>query len=221
MPLQSSVCLGRSSTSLQTHSRRASHSSMHVGLVAAVLLAFLPSPGQAQTQQTPAAKAQSEARLAIPPAEVLLMLIRRTLLALHNANETGNYTVLRDLGALPFQRANTAARLAEIFQTQRKARTDLLPTLIATPKLTSTPGFTASNQLRLTGVFPTSPREVRFDLQFMVEDGHWRLFAIAVGFADTTRGGFLAEGARIGDESDTTARNGRRNAKAASAPPER
>jgi hypothetical protein len=41
-----------------------------------------------------------------------LILIRQTLLALDQANKTGNYTVLRDLGSPDFQ-ANTAAGLAD------------------------------------------------------------------------------------------------------------
>ena len=51
-------------------------------------------------------------------------MIRSTLLALDHANKTGNYTVLRDLGAPGFQ-ANTEARLAEIFAAQRKDNIDL------------------------------------------------------------------------------------------------
>ena len=54
----------------------------------------------------------------------VLILIRSTLLALDQANKTGNYTVLRDLGAPAFQ-TNTAARLGEIFAKQRSDNLDL------------------------------------------------------------------------------------------------
>ena len=37
--------------------------------------------------------------LAIPSPEELLALIRTTIIALNQANMTGNYTVLRDIGA--------------------------------------------------------------------------------------------------------------------------
>jgi hypothetical protein len=47
------------------------------------------------------------------------------MLALHHADETGNYTVLRDLGAPGFQAANTASRLSEIFANLRAQRIDL------------------------------------------------------------------------------------------------
>ena len=46
------------------------------------------------------------------PAQIdrngVLILIRQSLLALDQANKTGNYTVLRDLGSPAFQ-ANSAA----------------------------------------------------------------------------------------------------------------
>jgi hypothetical protein len=43
-----------------------------------------------------------------------MILIRSLLLALDQANKTGNHTVLRDLGAPGYQ-VKGAARLAEIF----------------------------------------------------------------------------------------------------------
>ena len=43
----------------------------------------------------------------------VLILVRSTLIALDQANKTGNYTVLRDLGAPAFQ-ANSAARLKQL-----------------------------------------------------------------------------------------------------------
>ena len=62
------------------------------------------------------------------PAQIdrngVLILIRSTVLELDQANKTGNYTVLRDLGAPGFQ-ANTAARLVEIFASQRRDNLDL------------------------------------------------------------------------------------------------
>ena len=42
-------------------------------------------------------------------------LIRSSLLALHHANVTGNYTVLRDLSAPSFRSRNTAADLSGSF----------------------------------------------------------------------------------------------------------
>jgi hypothetical protein len=61
--------------------------------------------------------AQAESPTAPKPAQIdrngVLILVRSSLLALDQANKTGNYTVLGDIGAPGFQ-TNSAARLGEI-----------------------------------------------------------------------------------------------------------
>ena len=54
----------------------------------------------------------------------VLILVRSSLLALDQGNKTGNYTVLRDIGAPGFQ-SNSAARLGEIFAKLRNDNLDL------------------------------------------------------------------------------------------------
>ncbi|MFZ2159602.1 MAG: hypothetical protein WAV72_26250, partial [Bradyrhizobium sp.] len=84
-------------------------------------MAVHPHPANAQTHQ------KSSQPAAPKPAQIdrngVLVLVRSALLALDQANKTGNYTVLRDLGAPAFQ-VNTAARLAEIFAKQRNDNLD-------------------------------------------------------------------------------------------------
>src|SRR5262249_43775661 len=86
----------------------------------------------------------------------VLILIRSTLLALDHANKTGNYTVLRDLGSPGFQ-TNTAARLAEIFATQRKDNIDLSGALVLEPQLTVLPQIEANGLMHMAGFFPSVP----------------------------------------------------------------
>ena len=74
-----------------------------------VIISAQPSPSQtrqrlAQNGASQPAPQQTETqaqgpRLTVPTDDVLLILIRATLIALNQANVTGNYTVLRDLGA--------------------------------------------------------------------------------------------------------------------------
>ena len=76
------------------------------------------------------------------PAQIdrngVLMLVRSTLLALDHGNKTGNYTVLRDLGAPGFQ-VNTAAKLAEIFAKQRGDKLDISGVAVIDPQLSLLP----------------------------------------------------------------------------------
>lgn len=108
----------------------------------------------------------------------VLVLVRSTLLALDHANRTGNYTVLRDLGAPSFQR-NSAAVLAEIFASHRARQIDLGGVAVLEPQLTIMPRF-ENGLLRMAGLFPSVPAEVHFDLMFAPVDRQWRLYGIAL-----------------------------------------
>ena len=118
------------------------------------------------------------------PAQIdrngVLMLIRSTLLALDQANKTGNYTVLRDIGAPGFQ-TNTAARLGEIFAKLRNDNLDLSGVAVIDPQLNLLPQIEASGLMHMAGFFPSVPNQVNFDLSFAPVNGQWRLFGISVG----------------------------------------
>jgi len=116
----------------------------------------------------------------IPDAYKLNMLIRTTLIALSQANQTGNYSVLRDLGTPNFQASNTDARLGEIFASLRQRKLDFSPILFFDPKLIREPAIQSNGLLRLTGYFDTRPERVLFDMGFELVDGTWRVSAIIV-----------------------------------------
>jgi hypothetical protein len=117
------------------------------------------------------------------PAQIdrngVVILVRSTLLALDQANKTGNYTVLRDLGAPAF-RANTAARLAEIFAKQRNDNLDLSGVAAIDPQLSLLPQIEANGLMHMSGFFPSVPSQVNFDLAFTPVNGQWRLFGLSV-----------------------------------------
>jgi len=119
----------------------------------------------------------------VPSPSKLSLLIRTTLVALNQANQTGNYTVLRDLAAPDFQRTNNPARLGEIFSTLRKRDLDLSPILLFQPKLRQQPSITENGFLRLVGFFETEPERVSFEMLFQPLGGDWRLFGLAVDVA--------------------------------------
>ncbi len=118
------------------------------------------------------------------PAQIdrngVIILIRSALLALDQANKTGNYTVLRDLGAPGFQ-SNTAARLGEIFAKQRNDNLDLSGVAVIDPQLNLLPQIEANGLMHMAGFFPSVPTQVNFDLSFAPVNGQWRLFGISVG----------------------------------------
>lgn len=143
----------------------------------------LPQESKAESNQAkPDHKPPPEAR-APTPAPIdrngVLILIRSTLLALDQANKSGNYTVLRDLGAPGFQ-SNNAARLAEIFASQRKDNIDLSGVAVLDPQLTLLPQIEGNGMMHMAGFFPSVPTQVNFELAYAPVDRQWRLFAVSV-----------------------------------------
>jgi hypothetical protein len=136
-----------------------------------------------------ASMAQSQPSPSPKPANIdrngVLMLIRSALLALDQANKTGNYTVLRDLGAPGFQAANTAARLSEIFASQRNDKLDLSGVAVIDPQLSLLPQIEANGMMRMAGIFPSVPSQVNFELLFAPVDGQWRLFGLSVNIGQS------------------------------------
>jgi hypothetical protein len=159
-----------------------------ISLAAGVIVwtGLFDASAQAPKQQQPAPKQQPQQEPAAPkPAQIdrngVLILIRETLLALDQANKTGNYTVLRDLGAPDFQ-ANSAARLAEIFAQQRRDNVDLSGVAVIDPQLTLLPQIEANGMMRMAGFFPSVPTQVNFELLYAPVGGRWRLFGLSVSF---------------------------------------
>lgn len=143
-----------------------------------VLLAFLLAlPGL-----TPAAQA-SGGRPAVgsrDDANLVAALVRSHLVALHQANISGNYSVLRDIGSGPFRAQFTAADLAAVFTPLRKQSIDLQSAAVLQPSITGEPTLDENNVMHLSGTFPTTPVPVEFEFAFMVEGTVWKLAGLRV-----------------------------------------
>jgi hypothetical protein len=130
------------------------------------------APGQsADRLQSPAGTASD--------AEILLTLVRLTMAAVHQANLTGNYTVLRDLGTPAFLERNSAADLTRIFAPIHNAKVDLGAAVLLEPRL-SKAALTPERMLHLVGALATKPVPVAFELLFQPIEGVWRIHGIAI-----------------------------------------
>jgi hypothetical protein len=143
----------------------------------AVVMAASTSAGHAETPAQAPKPAQID-------RNGVLILIRSSLLALDQANKTGNYTVLRDIGAPGFQ-SNTAARLGEIFAKLRGDNLDLSGVAVIDPQLNLLPQIEANGLMHMAGFFPSVPTQVNFDLSFAPVSGQWRLFGISVSIGQS------------------------------------
>lgn len=131
--------------------------------------------------QAPApARPAPAVQTAVPDALTVAKLVWTTMAAVDHANQTGNYSVLRDLGAPSFQANNNAAGLAGIFQAIRNLRLDLSNTLIVAPAYGIPPTILEGGVLRVRGIFPLRPIAIRFDMLFQPVGGRWALLGISV-----------------------------------------
>lgn len=152
-----------------------------VTLLAVLLALPLGAFAQVGAETPPAATQQTAAPApSMPDPYRMSMLIRTTLIALSQANTTGNYTVLRDLGSPAFQAVNSAARLTEAFTDLRRRKLEFSPVLFFDPKLVRQPSLDEAGRLRLRGFIETRPEQINFDMMFESVGGDWRLFGLAV-----------------------------------------
>ena len=107
-------------------------------------------------------------------------LVRSTLMSIHDANQSGNYTVLKDLGSPTFQR-RSANDLAKLFAPLRHRNLDLFAAASTPPKLSGPIEQDRPDRLHVKGVFPTQPQQLVFDFVFERADGEWKHSKLSLG----------------------------------------
>lgn len=189
-PFPIRVCMWRSSAQcghkLQSRRCRVGSDMGHVMrylFVVLLLGAFALSSSGASAEETrqqaerPAAPAKQEMQI---ENATLIVLIKSTIMALQHANQTGNYSVLRDMGTPIFRERYDQAALTAAFANLRTRHITLNPVLFLPPNLVKQPEMTAENELHLVGNFSTQPLQIQYDLLFLNLDGAWRLNGFAV-----------------------------------------
>jgi hypothetical protein len=153
----------------------------------------MPAPASAQdsekkpSETDPLATTPSQPQVATLDANKIVELVRTSLLTLNDAIQTGNFTVLRDVGAPGFREANSAAHLSQIFSDLANRRIDLTHVATMVPQLAEAPIIVpATNMLNVKGSFPGKPVQIDFELLFQPVADRWRLFGIWVQAKDTS-----------------------------------
>jgi hypothetical protein len=146
------------------------------------------APPATNPQAHPLAKA-SQPQVVMPDAEKIVLLLRSTLVTLNDAIQTGNFTVLRDVGAPSFRDANSAARLSQAFSDLASQGVDLSAVTTIAPQLTEAPTLDQQQgMLHLKGYFPGQPVQINFDMLYQAVGGRWRLFGLSVQPAASVAG---------------------------------
>ncbi len=131
-------------------------------------------------------KTAQPAGLPVPPTGIQVLLVRTVLVALDQANKTGNYAGLRALGAPNIQR-QSAEQLDTAFAPLRAQSLDLAPVLLVAPQFNPASFVTPEGVLQLSGIFHTQPVGVKFSMAMSAVGGYWRFAAVSVNGAKLPR----------------------------------
>jgi hypothetical protein len=142
-------------------------------------IAFGAFPSQIKAQEKSGKDATKKTYPAIPSPELLLLIVRTTIIGIDQANKTGNYAVLRKLGG-PGLQAMTPEQLAQTFAPLRSLKIDLAPAAIVTPELTEQPAISQEGLLNLSGFFPTQPLQIQFRFVYEAVSGSWKPYGLSV-----------------------------------------
>ena len=148
-------------------------------LAFALILGAQPAAADQQGRPAAASAAPKPGEMQMS-AVTLTVIIKDAIIALNQANATGNYSVLRDMGTPVLRESFDQTALAAAFANLRARKIDLSPAYFLSPNLTKKPELNKDNELVLVGLFPTQPLQIQFELRFMQLDGRWRLAGIAV-----------------------------------------
>jgi len=154
-------------------------------LGAALLLMPLPLLAQAPRAQAPPAQRvqqpapRAPATAPLPDQIGSTKLVMSAIIAIDQANRTGNYSVLLGLGSAGFQANNSAASLGAVFGVFRTRQIDLSDVLIRSPTFSLAPTLIQPTLLRMRGGYSLGNGPLGFDLIFAWDNG-WRLQGVSL-----------------------------------------
>ncbi|MGH6670519.1 MAG: hypothetical protein ACRECV_00915 [Xanthobacteraceae bacterium] len=115
----------------------------------------------------------------LPGPQGILRLVRSTLIGLNDADLSGDYAVLYALAAPSLQHDVSTAKLAASFKAFRAQKIDIAAITVLTPAFVQPPTVGKDGFLRVAGIFPSRPLQLRFSMAYQFVDGSWRLAALA------------------------------------------
>lgn len=146
-------------------------------------MAQAPAPGKFTPAKT---AAPAPATNGVPSIEVLTMLVRTTIIAINQANQTGHYEVLYGITGPKLHKESSPSALGKALASFRQKDMDLSPVTVIPPQYVQQPVIDPQGQLRLVGGFPTQPLQVKFAFVFSNVEGHWKPEGISIDVAPPT-----------------------------------
>lgn len=120
----------------------------------------------------------------VPTDDELEILVKATLLTFNDANLTGNYTVLYDKAAKVFRAQITLQKLVDGFKVYRDKKINLESIVTADMDAGNKATINAEGVLTIKGRFKDDEKRIRFDLQYVNEEGGWKMIGINVNYKE-------------------------------------
>ena len=148
--------------------------------VCVVLTFVLAGSAAAQRVVAPRPATRPTAQqIVTPDALTAVTLLTSTIIAVDQANKTGNYSVLLALGTGAFQAGNSPVGLGATFVAFRQRQIDLADVVIVSPTYQIPPTVVAPDRLRMRGSYALKRGVLGFDLIYRWDNG-WRIEAISL-----------------------------------------
>jgi hypothetical protein len=120
----------------------------------------------------------------VPTDDEQEILVKATLMTFNDANLTGNYSVLFDKAARPFQAQLTVPKLVDAFKVYRDKKINMESIVVADMDAGNKATIDADGVLNIKGKFKDDEKRIRFDLKFVNEQGTWKLLGINVAYKE-------------------------------------
>lgn len=138
-------------------------------------LSVLLSPVYVCAQDKQTAPTLATGASTLPTAGALTDLTRSTMSLVSDGSQSGNFTGLYAQFSPAVQKNVDQTKLNEALASFRERKIDLSGIATTEPIFYQPPQIDQQGILHLTGVFPTQPRMVRFNLGYRQIDGKWLL----------------------------------------------
>lgn len=116
----------------------------------------------------------------VPPEQELKALVRDSLLAFHKAIQVRDFKGFQLEISSAWRKQITAEELEKVFQSFVDQQIDLSGVANTDPVFSEASSVSKTGVLLTQGMYPTSPTRIDFRLQYVQEEGAWKLFAIKI-----------------------------------------
>lgn len=123
----------------------------------------------------------------VPPTEVVEGLVKETIEQFKDAVDTGNFEDIHRYASTDFQTTYTAEEMASAFKSYTENKSIVVPLLKKVETLDaefpSSPSIRTDLGLSILvaqGKFSTEPYGLRFDFEYVMRDGEWKMLKLVI-----------------------------------------